>query len=128
MSFLLYILGPTARWCPISPYFLTRRVSTLLGLAQDSRATAHVGVHHISPFCLPYLSVFSFHSISAIGFHSCFFFTSDVSAPIRSTLHLLMVSFQACDWVWYPMLWSQGFSMGSNDAEISFQISALAGF
>src|SRR6218665_4180208 len=33
---------------------------------------------------------FSIHSSSlAIGFHSCFFFTTDVSAPIRSTLHLL---------------------------------------
>src|SRR6218665_3460732 len=32
---------------------------------------------------------FSIHSSPAIGFHSCFFFTADVSAPIRSTLHLL---------------------------------------
>src|SRR6218665_2538105 len=36
--------------------------------------------------------------LSAIGFQSCFFFTADVSPPIRSTLHLLTfyVSFQAC--------------------------------
>ncbi len=41
---------------------------------------------------------FFIHSSSpAIGFHSCFFFTTDVSAPIRSTLHLLMVNFQAWD-------------------------------
>src|SRR6218665_859154 len=49
-----------------------------------------------SPFALN-ISVFSIHSSSDIGFHSCFFFTTDVSAPILSTLHLLMVSFQAPD-------------------------------
>src|SRR6218665_3975391 len=43
------------------------------------------------PFFLPSISQsFSIHSSSpAIGFHSCFFFTADASAPIRSTLHLL---------------------------------------
>src|SRR6218665_1086020 len=50
---------------------------------------------------------FSLHCSPAIGFHSCFFFTTDVSAPIRSTLHLLMVSFQDWDTPLYPMLWSQ---------------------
>src|SRR6218665_516571 len=43
-----------------------------------------------SPFAF-HISVL-FHSLYAIGFHSCFFVTTDVSAPIRSTLHLLMVS------------------------------------
>src|SRR6218665_1218563 len=60
---------------------------------------------------LPFVSIFGvFHSLlSAIGFQSCFFCTADVSPPIRSTLHLLIfqVSFQAWDWLWYPMLWSQ---------------------
>src|SRR6218665_1842308 len=44
-----------------------------------------------SPFLSPSKSrCFFIHSSSpAIGFHSCFFFTADVSAPIRSTLHLL---------------------------------------
>src|SRR6218665_1694260 len=32
---------------------------------------------------------FSIHSLPAIGFHQGFFFTTDVSAPVRSTLHLL---------------------------------------
>jgi len=32
----LYILGPTARWCPMPPHFFTRWVSMLLGLAQVS--------------------------------------------------------------------------------------------
>src|SRR6218665_2929086 len=62
-----------------------------------------------SPFPLPFI-LGVFHSLlSAIGFQSCFFFTADVSPPIRSTLHLLTfwVSFQAWDWLWYPMLWSQ---------------------
>src|SRR6218665_598597 len=62
-----------------------------------------------SPF--PSLSILGvYHSLlSAIGFQSCFFFTADVSPPIRSTLHSLTfyVSFQAWDWLWYPMLWSQ---------------------
>src|SRR6218665_2410468 len=51
-----------------------------------------------SPFPLPSISrCFPIHSSPAIGFHSCFSFTADVSAPIRSTLHLLtfLVSFQA---------------------------------
>ena len=51
-----------------------------------------------------------FHSLlSAIGVQSCFFFTADVSPPIQSILHLLTfsVSFQAGDWLWNPMLWSQ---------------------
>src|SRR6218665_509405 len=62
-----------------------------------------------SPF--PSLSILGvLHSLlSAIGFQSCFFFTADFSPPIRSTLHLLpfLVSFQAWDWLWSPMLWSQ---------------------
>src|SRR6218665_1640716 len=42
-----------------------------------------------SPF--PSLSILDvFHSLLyVIGFQSCFFFTADVSPPVRSTLHLL---------------------------------------
>src|SRR6218665_59437 len=41
----------------------------------------------LSPFSSPSISqCFSIHSSPAIGFHSCFFFTTDVSAPIQSTL------------------------------------------
>src|SRR6218665_907426 len=59
-----------------------------------------------SPF--PSISwCFSINFSPAVGFHSCFFFMIDVSAPNRSTVHLLMVSFQAWDWLWYPVLWSQ---------------------
>src|SRR6218665_652335 len=49
---------------------------------------------------------------SSPAIHFCFFFMTDVSAPFRSTLHSLMVSFQAWDWLWYPMLWFQWRSIG----------------
>src|SRR6218665_292318 len=35
--------------------------------------------------------------------------------------------FQAWDWLWYPMLWSQRRNSGAHGAENSIQISALAG-
>ena len=123
---ILNILGPTASWCPMSPFFLTRWVSRLFELALVSWTFARVGVHRLS-LRLPYLGIFSIHSSPAIGFHSCFFSTTDVFAPIWSTLHLLMVSFQTWNWLWYPVLWSQRRSRSAHEAEISFQISALAG-
>src|SRR6218665_2541753 len=67
--------------------------SGYLGLVPVSWATARVGVYHFSSL----LSIwtisrrFSIHSSSpAIGFNSCFFFITDVPAPIRSTRHLLI--------------------------------------
>src|SRR6218665_1002393 len=43
-----------------------------------------------SPFSSPSISqCYSIHSSPAIGFHSCFSFTADVSAPILSILSLL---------------------------------------
>src|SRR6218665_3710628 len=81
-----------------------------------------------SPFFSPSI-LGVFHSIlSAIGFQSCFFFTADVSPPIRSTLRLLtfQVSYQAWDWLWYPMLWTQRRNSGAHGAENLIQISALA--
>src|SRR6218665_3461918 len=42
------------------------------------------------PFAFHISRCFSIHSSSpAIGFHSCFFFKTEVSAAIRPTLHLL---------------------------------------
>src|SRR6218665_1547991 len=99
-----------------------------MGLALVSWAFARIGVHRPS-LRFPYLiGVFGL-LLSAIGFQSCFFFTADVSPPIRSTLHLLtfQVSFPACDWLWYPMLWSQRRNSGAHEAENSIQNSALAG-
>src|SRR6218665_1088365 len=111
-SFVLYILGPTARWCPMFPHFL--KVSfQAIGTGWFRYPGQPLAMCWCpSPFPIsPSISLcFSIHSSSpAIGFHSCFFFTTDVhvSAPILSTLHLLMVSFQVWDWLWYPMLWSQ---------------------
>src|SRR6218665_1866043 len=43
----------------MSPCFLTRRISRLLGLALVSWAFARFGVHRFS-LCLPYLGVFPF--------------------------------------------------------------------
>ena len=71
----------------MSAHFLTRWVSRLLGLALVSWASARVGVHRPIPFAFHISVFFSIHSFSsATGFHSCFFFTTDVSAPIQSTL------------------------------------------
>src|SRR6218665_1792994 len=81
-----------------------------------------------SPFPSPSI-LGVFHSLlSAIGLQSCFLFTADVPPPIRSTLHLLTfyVNFQAWDWLWYQMLWSQRRNSGAHGAENSIQISALA--
>src|SRR6218665_362800 len=36
------------------------------------------------------------------------------------------MSFQAWDWLWYPMLWSQRRNSGAHGAENLIQISALA--
>ena len=48
---------PTARFCPVSPHFLTRWVSRLLKLALVSWATVRVSVHCIFPFAF-HISVF----------------------------------------------------------------------
>src|SRR6218665_2163681 len=46
---------------------------------------------------------------------------------VDPSLTHFLVSFQAWDWLWYPMLWSQRRNSGAHIAEISIQISALAG-
>src|SRR6218665_586644 len=50
-----------------------------------------VHIYIYIPSLIPSPSILGvFHSLlSAIGFQSSFFFTADVSPPIRSTLHLL---------------------------------------
>src|SRR6218665_3911318 len=55
-----FILGLSARWCSMFPYFLT--IGEFLGywgLVLVFWATARVGVHRLS-LCLPYLGVFPF--------------------------------------------------------------------
>src|SRR6218665_1881581 len=110
-------------------------ISSSLGLVSFPAIEIGSGVLGFRPYwCpLPFPSpsiLGVFHSfLSAIGYQSCFFFTADVSPPIRSTFHLLTfwMSFQAWDWLWYPMLWSQRRNSGAHRAENSIQISALAG-
>ena len=58
-----FLHGLSARRCPMSPHFLTRWVSRLLGLALVSWVFARVGVHHLS-LHLPHLGVF--HSLSCV--------------------------------------------------------------
>ena len=76
----LLLYGLSARRCPMSTHFLTRWISRLLVLALVSWAFAGAGVHRLS--LLPSMSqCFSIHS-SSPAIHSCFFFMTDVSAPI----------------------------------------------
>src|SRR6218665_979990 len=110
----------------LSPHFLTRSISRLLGLVVVSWAFARVGVHRLS-LRPPYLGV-SIHSSSpAIGFHSrCFLYvrricTHSVDPPLT---HILG---EFPGWLWYTMLWSQRRNRGAHEADISIQISALAG-
>src|SRR6218665_3017564 len=118
------MIGPTARWCPMSPHFLTRRISRLLdwlrypglppvlvsiafspfafhGISRRFSFTLNSGVEGVSPVQGEAIRLLNTYPIScsmhAIGIHSCIFFTTDVSAPIRSIIHLLMVSFQVWD-------------------------------
>src|SRR6218665_2343527 len=118
--------APVGVQCP-----LASSLGTFLGHWADSGILGIRPCWCPSPFPLPSISrCFSIHSSSpAIGFYSCFFFMAYVSAPIRSTLHLLTfyVSFQAWVWLWYPMLWSQSWNKGAYGEKISIQISALTG-
>src|SRR6218665_3227035 len=46
---------------------------------------------------------------------------------VDPSLTHFLCEFQAWDWLWYPMLWSQRRKSGAHGAENSIQISALAG-
>src|SRR6218665_2282057 len=79
--------GLNARRSPIYQLFLTMVSFSAIGIGS--------GVLGFRPYCCPslfpspsILGVFHSH-LSAIGVQSCFFFTADVSPPIRSTLRLL---------------------------------------
>jgi len=56
--------GLSACRCPMSPYFLTRWVSRLLGPALASWATARVGIHRLFPSPFP----FAFHNLGVFQF------------------------------------------------------------
>ena len=96
--------GPTAHWCQF-----TSSLGEFPGYwALVSWATAHVVVQCLFPFAFQ-ISVF----------HSLFSFALDfirVSSLRPTYLHqfgrpftctLFGMSFQAWDWLWYPLLWSQ---------------------
>src|SRR6218665_808469 len=105
----------------MSPHFLTRGVSRLLGLAQVSIAFSGFALH----ISLLFHSLFTCHWIS---FVFLLYNRRRLSAPIRSTFHLLMVSFQAWDHGSGTRCCSpRGGAWGGHEAEISFQISAMAG-
>ena len=126
-NIVLYTLGPTDCWCPMSPNFLTRWVASLLGLAQVSVATARVGVHRLFPLHLPYLGVFPFTLHLPLDF-IC------VSSLRPTYLHPFDRPFTC--WWWVSRLGNgsgtrccgpRGRAWGAHEAEISFQISVLAG-
>src|SRR6218665_1763777 len=86
-------------------------------------------VSNAFPFAFPYLGVFPFPLL-----HLPFNFIRVSSLrlmylqpSVDPSLTHFLGEFQARDWLWYPMLWSQRRSRGAHEAEISYQISALAG-
>src|SRR6218665_3295363 len=104
-------------------------VSRLLGLAQVSWATARVGVHMAFSPSHSISGCFSIHSSAAIGFQSYYFFTTNVSAPFRSTLHFANGEFPRLHGTGSgtPCCGPGGGALGAHEAEISFQMFALAG-
>ena len=86
--------GLSARRCPMSPHFLTRWVSRLLGLALVSWAFACVAVH-ASPFPLPFIfRCFLFTLLHRPLDFIRLFFTVAVFAPHHQPSSL----FQTWDW------------------------------
>src|SRR6218665_2135388 len=84
------------------PCLLTSSLGEFLGYWAGSGILGYHPGRRPSPFPSPSISrCFSIHPSLVSGFHSCFSFTADVSAPIRSTLHLLafQVSFHAWNWI-----------------------------
>src|SRR6218665_1520735 len=77
----------------MSPHFLTRCLSRLLGLALVSWVFARVGVHRPS-LCLPYLGVFYSLFFPCHWISFVYFFTAAVSAPHHQPSSL----FQTWDW------------------------------
>src|SRR6218665_1986423 len=118
----------SARWCPIVPS-LPHHVSRLLGwlwypgLPPVLVSIAFPFVFHISVFLYPLFFPCHCHFIRVSSLRPKYLqpfgrpFTYFIGEFLASLLYLL----------WYPMLWSQRLSNGAHGAEISIQISALAG-
>src|SRR6218665_2690513 len=77
--------GLSARWCPMS---LTSSLGEFLGYWAGFGILGYRPCWCPSPFPSPSISR-CFSIYSSIGFHSCFFFTTDVLAPIPSTNSVL---------------------------------------
>jgi len=115
--------GLRARRCSISPHLTTRWVPGSLdwlwcpGLSPPFSSPLHVSVFFHS-------LLFTYHWISVV-----FLLYDWCSCTHRSTPHLLtfLVSYLARGWLSHPTLGFQRRSKGPQEAEISFQISALAG-
>src|SRR6218665_3256830 len=91
-----------------------------------SWAFAPIGVHRPS-LRLPYL-IFSIrffcHRISIVFL---LYGQRIATHSVDPSLTQFLGEFQAWDWLWYPMLWTQRRNSGAHGAENSIQISALAG-
>src|SRR6218665_3221585 len=94
-------------------------------LALVSWAFARIGVHRPS-LRFPYL-VFSIRSDLPLDFNRVSSLRPTYRHPFGRPFTYSLFSFQASDWLWYPMLWSQRRNIGAHGAENSIQISALAG-
>src|SRR6218665_515833 len=110
----------TSSLCEFSGYWDLLRYPGLPPVLVSIAFSPASSISRYFPFTLPL--PLDFISVSSLRL-------TYVSALVRSTLHILPfeVSFQIWDWPWYPMLGSQRRIRGVHDAEISFQISALAG-
>jgi len=117
MYCILLFPGPTARWWQICPYFLTGWVSRLLGLLWYPGLSGLPPCCCLSPFPLPFHISVLFHSLIFTCHWISFVFLlyNWCICNHRSILHLLTfwVSFQAWNWLWYPMLGSQRRSRGA---------------
>src|SRR6218665_3387070 len=82
---------------------------------------------HCFPRHLPYLGVLFFHSLFFTCHWISFVFLLYGRRICTHSVDpsLFLVSFQAWDWLWYPMFWSQKQNRGAHGAEILIQISAL---
>src|SRR6218665_588251 len=111
----------------MSSHFLTTRVPRLLGW---------LWYPGLTPMLVSITFPFAFHI--SVFFHSFFFTCHWISLvfplydrpicthSIDPSLTHFLGEFQAWDWLWYPMVWSQRRSRSAHDAEISLQISAMA--
>src|SRR6218665_3587703 len=96
-----------------------------MGLSLVSWAFARIGVHRPS-LRLPYLMFSSRSFCHRISIVFLLYGRRIATHSVDPSLTHFWGSFQAWDWLWYPMLGSQRRNSGAHGAEKSIQISALA--